>query len=252
MAGEAPASPWFRRIRGARTPRLRIVCFPHAGGAASFFRSWASLVPEDVEVLAVRYPGREDRLFETPADRMEALADPLADACASLAGGPLVLFGHSMGASVAFEVAARLARAPGPVGPAALFVSGRAGPGRQKSRGLADATDAELVENLVAMRGMTAQALADEELRDLLLPAVRADYRLIERYTTSVATPVLDVPVVAYYGDADEEIGEGEVSAWSSVTRSAFTVRAFPGGHFYLEEQAASVVADLFAQLDRR
>ncbi|MFF0740408.1 thioesterase II family protein [Streptomyces sp. NPDC004111] len=243
------ASQWFRVIRGGRTPGLRLVCFPHAGGSASFFRSWAQLLPDDVELLAVRYPGREDRIFEPPVEHMEELADSLAEACASLGGGPLAFFGHSMGASVAYEVAARMANAPGTAGPQALFVSGRGGPGKNQSRGLATATDEELVGDLVAMSGTTAQALLNKELRDLLLPAVRADYRLVESYTASVPPPALDIPVYAYYGDADDKLDEDSVLAWSSATRSAFAVRAFPGGHFYLEEQAAPLVADLLARL---
>ncbi|AWW35618.1 thioesterase II family protein [Streptomyces cadmiisoli] len=247
--GGARASQWFRSIRGSRNPRLRLVCFPHAGGAASSFRSWAHLVPDDVELLAVRYPGREDRLFEPPAERMEELAEPLADACATLTGSPLALFGHSMGASVAFEVTVRLARTPGAAGAEALFVSGRAGPGRNRHRDLADATDEKLVEDLIAMSGATAEALANEELRELFLPAVRADYRLIERYAASVPTPTLDLPVYAYYGDQDDEIDEDSVNAWSAVTRSTFVARSFPGGHFYLDDRTAPLVADVLARL---
>ncbi|MCX5205448.1 alpha/beta fold hydrolase [Streptomyces sp. NBC_00237] len=243
------ASPWFRLIRGGGAPRLRLVCFPHAGGAANFFRSWAPLVPDDVELLAVRYPGREDRIFDPPVERMEELADSLADACASLASSPLAFFGHSMGASVAFEVAVRLAAAPGAVGPRALFVSGRAGPGKNRSRGLADATDEKLVEELAAMSGSTAKALANKELRELLLPQIRADYRLIERYTAAVPSPPLDIPVCAYYGDRDDRVDEDGAKAWSEVTRSAFVTRSFPGGHFYLEEHMAPLVADLFTHL---
>ncbi|MGW7416512.1 thioesterase II family protein [Streptomyces sp. NPDC054863] len=243
------ASQWFRLIRGGRAPALRLVCFPHAGGAASFFRSWTHLVPDNVEVLAVRYPGREDRIFEPPVERMEELAESLADACASLSSGPLAFFGHSMGASVAYEVAVRLAAAPGAVGPEALFVSGRAGPGKTRSRGLADATDETLVQDLAAMSGTTAEALLNKELRELLLPTVRADYRLLERYTPSAPSPALDVPVYAYYGDQDDRLDGDSVHAWSSVTRSAFGTRSFPGGHFYLEEQAAPLVADMFTHL---
>jgi pyochelin biosynthetic protein PchC len=202
-----------------------------------------------VELLAVRYPGREDRIFEPPVARMEELAESLAEACASLPSGPLAFFGHSMGASVAYEVAVRLAATPGAAEPEALFVSGRAGPGKNRSRGLAEATDEELVQDLAAMSGTTAEALANKELRELLLPAVRADYRLMERYAASIPSPALDIPVYAYYGDRDEKVDEDSVSAWSSVTRSAFGTRSFPGGHFYLEEQTAPLVADLFARL---
>ncbi|MGI5507652.1 thioesterase II family protein [Streptomyces sp. CA-106131] len=240
------ASRWFRLIRGCQAPRVRLVCFPHAGGAASFFRSWAGLVPDDVELLAVRYPGREDRLLEAPAECMEELVDPLAEACAALVGSPLALFGHSMGASVAFEVAVRLAATSGGVRPEALFLSGRSGPGAARPRGLADASDEELIKDLVAMSGTNTQVLANPELRELLLPAVRADYRLVERYAAAVRGPVLDIPVFAYYGDQDDHVDADSVNTWSAVTGSTFAVRSFPGGHFYLEHHAASLVADVF------
>ncbi|MFJ4845811.1 thioesterase II family protein [Streptomyces sp. NPDC088733] len=243
-------SPWFRQLRNCPAPRLRLLCFPHAGGAANFFRPWSGLVPDDVELLAVRYPGREDRFAEPPARSMEELAEPIAQACAGLADRPLVFFGHSMGASVAFEVAARLAAGPLAPGLAALCVSGRPGPGKTRSRGLADATDEELVADLVSMSGTNAEALASPELRELFLPMIRADYRLLDRYGDHLAPGRLDVPVVAYYGDQDEHVDEDAVNAWSAVTRSGFAARSFPGGHFYLEQHAAPLLADLFARLD--
>ncbi|MFK3984248.1 thioesterase II family protein [Micromonospora sp. NPDC050397] len=237
-------------MRTCRAPRLRLICFPHAGGSAGFFRSWAALVPDDVELLAVRYPGREDRFAESPARHMADLAEPIAQASMKLDDTPLALFGHSMGATVAFEVTARLADAPTAVGPAALFVSGRPGPGKTRSRHLADATDDRLVEDLLAMGGTSAEVLANPELRELFLPVIRADYRLLDAYRSPVPPPALAVPVVAYYGAEDGHVDEDGVNAWSAVTRSGFAARSFPGGHFYLEQHAAALVTDLFTHLD--
>ncbi|MGW3461138.1 thioesterase II family protein [Streptomyces olivaceoviridis] len=245
------AGVWFRTLRSSPKPRVRLACFPHAGGTASFFRSWAPLVPDDVELLAARYPGREDRIFDAPAHTMDELAGPLGEACAALlSDAPLLLFGHSMGAQVAYEVCLRLAATPGP-GPSALFVSGRAGPGRTGSRGLGDTPDSELISELVYMGGTAAEVIADPELRELVLPALRADFRLLEKHVPDPRSESLDIPVVAYHGLGDPDTDADSVSAWSSVTRSRFSIRAFPGDHFYLTSQAEPLLADLFGRLGR-
>ncbi|MFI9274907.1 thioesterase II family protein [Kitasatospora sp. NPDC052896] len=227
-------------------PRARLLCFPHAGGAASFFQSWAELVPDGVELIAVRYPGREDRLLDPPAGTMDQLAEPLARACSALLDTPLVLFGHSMGAAVAYEVALRMSADPAAT-PAALFVSGRGGPGHQEST-TAAVSDAELIEELALLGGPGAQAFEIPELRDLVLPGIRADYRLLESYQAALPGSRLNMPVVAYYGTGEEDLSEVSVGAWSAVTRS-FALRTFDGGHFYLVDQAPALVADLFSRI---
>lgn len=121
------AQEWLRNPRPRRRPRLRLLCFPHAGGSARFFYPWLRELPVAIELLAVQYPGRDDRLDEPVLDRMDLLTDPLTEAVAEVADVPLVLFGHSMGASVAFEVARRLdSRSPDLV--RHLFVSARPPP----------------------------------------------------------------------------------------------------------------------------
>lgn len=238
---------WFRTAKPDPDPRLRLICFPHAGGTASFFRSWAPLVPAGVELMAVRYPGREDRLLEPFAETMRDLVAPLTTACRGLLGRPAVFFGHSMGASVAYEVALRL-RAQGIAAPSALLVSGRSGPGSKPVRSVARLDDAELIDDMRLIGGTDEQILDDPELRELVLPAVRADYRLVEEYTAEPTEP-LTVPVIAYYGTEDPDIDAETVGAWSTVTSSTFDVRSFDGDHFYLADQAAVLVDDLFTRL---
>jgi pyochelin biosynthetic protein PchC len=153
-----------------------------------------------------------------------------------------------MGAMVAYEVALRLWAERG-TALAALFVSGHAGPGQRRPRALAEASDLELIEEMALLGGTDTQAFEDTELRDLILPAIRADYRLIERHRPPSVDAAIDAPVVAYYGKQDAGVDERSIAAWSTVTRSTFGVRSFGGGHFYLVAHAQALVEDLSARL---
>ncbi|MEV8106282.1 thioesterase domain-containing protein [Streptomyces sp. NPDC088135] len=245
-----PAQQWLRIVKPSANPRTRIVCFPHAGGTAGFYQAWGPLVPDDVELRAVRYPGREDRLVDPLAETMEALVAPTVAECLPLLDRPLALFGHSMGASVAFEVARRLYEVHG-ARIAGLFVSGRSGPGRESTpeQVYSTSSDAELVEHLKELGGTDAAALDHPDLLELVLPAIRSDYRIVEEYRAGHTGAVLDTPVVAYYGDDDDEVDAGSVAAWASVTRARFTARSFEGGHFYLSDHRAGLLRDVLSRI---
>ncbi|MFD9574662.1 thioesterase II family protein [Streptomyces sp. NPDC059982] len=238
---------WLRNLTKPSLPRLRLVCFPHVGGGASFFQPWAERTPDDVQLMAVRYPGREDRLLEEPATNMRDLAEPLVRACAGMRDLPLAFFGHSMGAAVAFEVAWRLEREYG-AALSCLFVSARPGPGRD-GLGLRyhEMTDEELLESISGLGGTRSAVLDNPELRELVLPAIRADYGLIARYRAPSTR--LNAPITVYSGDSDTDVDEAAVAAWSKVTASAFAARSFEGGHFYLTEKTPALLGDLFAGL---
>ena len=241
---------WFRFLRTTKTKHLRLVCFPHAGGSASFFRSWAEHLPDTVELAAVCYPGREDRISDPLAERMEDLAGPLAAACARLPAAPMAFFGHSMGASVAYETALRLERDHGII-LTALFASARSAPGHghgRRDRPVHGDDDA-LVRDLVKKGGTEVAALLNDELRELVLPAVRADYQLVDRYDARASTAVVSAPLTAYYGLSDEDLHEHSVRAWSAFTRAGFSLRAMPGGHFYLSADTSGLVHDILNQL---
>jgi surfactin synthase thioesterase subunit len=215
------------------TPRpwatLRLFCFPHAGGAASAYRAWPALLPETVDVFAVQYPGREDRLAEPRVPVMDRLADHVAEAVDPSLDRPFAFFGHSMGAAVAYEVAHRITRRE----PERLFVSAREAPHRSRSGDLHRASDAALLAELTRLGGSARELLDEPELRALVLPIVRDDYRLIETYRPAPRPP-LACPVTVFRGDADPEVTAEDARAWQTTTTGAFEEKAFPGGHFYL------------------
>ncbi|MET8388555.1 alpha/beta fold hydrolase [Streptosporangium canum] len=223
---------WLRCQRADPAPRLRLVCFPHAGSAAGFFRTWAGRLPYGVELYAVQYPGRQDRIEEEFAADMDGLAGPVAAALEDLPGVPIALFGHSMGAAVAHEVARRLEeRERVPL--AGLVVSGRPAPDRLRPAEVHLGGDEALLTDLRRLGGTSEEVLADPALRALVLPALRADYRLIETYEPRPRPPVR-TPICVCLGDADPEVDLDEAAAWADHTAGGFGLRAFPGDHFYL------------------
>ncbi|MFC8669860.1 thioesterase II family protein [Streptomyces sp. NPDC057199] len=251
-AATAPAGtgPWFRRYRKTSPPRLRLVCFPHAGGTAQLFHGWPALLPSDVELLAVRYPGRQDRLAEPCVESMSELADRVTDALADHLDLPLVLFGHSMGSSVAYEVATRLEARHG-ISPARLLVSGRAAPHHARRTGLHDMDDDALIAGIRTLGDLGSEAFDIPELRELLLPPLRADYRLIESYRPAAPVPVRS-PITAYVGTEDHGCVREDVMAWAGLTTSGeFSLRAFDGDHFYLVPREGELLADVTERLEQ-
>jgi pyochelin biosynthetic protein PchC len=242
---------WFRCYRPHPGARQRLVCLPHAGGSASFFRRWHDAMPESVELHVVQYPGREDRLGERCIDDMGVLADEITRALRPLLGRPAALFGHSMGAAVAHEVARRLEAEHGFV-PARLFVSGRPAPHRATPGAIHLQGDEGLLADVRRLGGTRGAVLDDPDLRDLVLPAIRSDYRLIERYRPEAGGRLLHAPVVAYRGDRDPDVDRDEAAAWAETTTGGFELRELPGDHFYLVDRRDELIGDVLARLGTR
>ncbi|MEV7794616.1 alpha/beta fold hydrolase [Streptomyces sp. NPDC087512] len=239
---------WLRTFWPRPDAALSMVFFPHAGGSAGFYRPLAQELPEHVEPVIVQYPGRADRAQDTPCRTMDELADTLAEALVPLDGKPVWFFGHSMGASVAHEVARRLAARGGPR-PRHLIVSSRPGPARQRP-GDKHLDDDRLWSDVCALGGTDSRLLAMPEIRAIALPAIRADYRLIETYRPVPGTD-LDIPVTACFSDGDPEVDREDMEAWRPVTTGPFAMERFCGGHFYLCDSGRRPVVDWLAGLTR-
>ncbi|NNJ06159.1 thioesterase [Streptomyces sp. PKU-MA01144] len=223
-------SPYLTRHTRPDRPARRLVCFPHAGGAASFYRPWARYADPSLELLAVQYPGRENRFREPLVPTMDPLAAAVADALLALPPVPTVFFGHSMGAAVAYETLLRLEGA-GACHVTRLCVSGRSPDGAARP---AVRTDDEVVEAVGSLGGTHAAVLDDPDLRELLLPVIRNDYHLIDVYRRRADAPLLHADVHALTGDRDPQVTPGEAAGWSALTSGSFTLTVLEGDHFYL------------------
>jgi surfactin synthase thioesterase subunit len=230
---------WCRRYRPARNAASRLVCFPHAGGSAPFFLPVSVAFSPRVDVVAIQYPGRQDRRAEPPIDDMAVLADRVHAIMARQPELPLTFFGHSMGAILAFEVARRL-EADGH-GPVRLFASGRRGPATHRNETVHLRDDAGILAEVRKMNGTASSLLGDDELMRAALPALRADYKATERYACPPGITV-DCPISVLTGDNDAKTTIEEANAWAGHTTGSFDCHVFSGGHFFLTDHADQII----------
>lgn len=240
---DAASELWIRRFHPVDGTRARLVCFPHAGGSASFFFPLAKAFAGWLDVMAVQYPGRQDRRAEPPIDDIHRMADSVAAALVPLLADdvPFAVLGHSMGAALAYETALRLQDAGTPV-PLRLLASGRRAPSVRHPECVHQLDDAGLLATLRGLSGTDSRMLDDPETAAMILPAVRSDYRAIETYVATGAG-MLRCPVSVLAGDQDPLVATEDLPGWSANTSADLDVRVFPGGHFFLVEEAAEVFA---------
>ncbi|MDI3419574.1 thioesterase II family protein [Streptomyces luteolus] len=235
---------WLRCHRPRPAAATRLVCFPHAGAGAGAFRGWPQLLPPGVEAMAVQYPGREDRFGEPPATELTDMAEAVSgELAASADDRPVVLFGHSMGGAVAHEVALRLAGLGGPA-VVQLVVSAREPPAHVAGGTVHLGGDAALRAELARLGGTSRLLFDDAELWELMAPVILADYRVVETYRPAPGR-TLSCPVTVFAAEDDPELTIAQARDWEHETRGRFTLRVFPGGHFYLVPYQAQVLAAL-------
>lgn len=240
-------NPWLCGLTASAAPRLRLVCLPHGGAGASFFAPWGAHVAGDVELLAVSYPGREERWGEPfPRDLEEVVARVVA-ALRTLPDLPFVVFGHSLGAVVAHETTKRLHTLGRPL-PVGLVVSGRQAPQDERGGDVHRSGDEGMLAELRRLGGVGAVVLDDPGMRAVVAECVREDYRLVETYRGWSTTP-LPVPISAFVGDQDPDLTPDDVARWSALTTTEFRLEVFHGDHFYLAAQPDRVAAAVLAGL---
>jgi medium-chain acyl-[acyl-carrier-protein] hydrolase len=212
---------------------VAMVVFPYAGGGAAAFHSWLPYLPSWVALHLVLLPGREDRFWETPLSRGVEIVEEVTRAIASTVDVPFLLFGHSMGSMLAFEVARQLRRIYSH-NASALLVSGRCAPQLiSRTPRLADLPDSDLLRHVIQLYGgIPPEVLNEPELVEMMARVLKADLRVIETYQYA-AEEALHCPIAAYGGQTDPWVTQVELNAWREQTVSMFTAEQYEGGHFY-------------------
>ncbi len=235
----------LRRYGGGPRTLASLVCFPWAGGGASAYRRIATHMPEAVEFMAVQYPGREDRFDEDRLVRMDSLVKHLVADILPIFSRPLIFFGHSMGALVAYEVAQALKHRTGRE-PRMLIVSGSGSPDNEGSyeRCPGDADEEDLIANMQQLGGTPPEILANRNMVRAILPVLRADYEILDNYVPSAAGP-LSCPMIACAGDEDPSVSPASLQAWRHCSSGPYQEHWFAGDHFYLSVKSQELARTL-------
>ncbi len=235
------ASACFLRPKPVAQPRLRLFCFPYAGGSAALYHQWPIALPADIELLAVQYPGRATRMREKACTQLEPVIDDIQKAIAPLLDRPFAFFGHSMGATVAFELTRRMLAA-NQRSPTHLFLSGRSAPHLPPVKSpIHSLSKQAFIDAMRAMNGTPSEILDHQELMDMMLPIIRADFQALETWSYQPSPP-FSIPVSVFGGIADDGVPLQNLDAWESCTTARFKRHMFPGDHFFLHQQHAAML----------
>lgn len=216
-------------------------CFPYAGGGASVYRGWNKHFSTEVELYSIQAPGRETRFSEPFVGSISELASAAAQAIQSTTDKPIILFGHSLGAACAYETARALQRAGRT--PELLIVSGRQCPGTVSKRApISHLTDTQFLQHVRTYKGTPAAVLENEELMELLLPLLRADFALAEHYKPT-AEPLLTCSILGLGSTQDEWLDVETLEPWGALTQGGFETHWFEGDHFYLNHHTAKLAS---------
>jgi medium-chain acyl-[acyl-carrier-protein] hydrolase len=237
---------WITRPCKRPQASFRLFCFPRAGGGTASFRGWAEDIHPEIEVALIHSPGRESRLREEPLQSMETMVRAIADGMVEFLDRPYAVYGHSLGAKVAFETARELRRGKLPE-PVHLFAAASSGPGVTWAHPLLHRLDDIALLREIQRRygGVPQEVLADKELCALLIPALRADVTIVETYRYAEEPP-LSNPITCFCGTEDFMTPESEAVNWQRQTSAEFRLHRFPGGHFFPVERRSSIL-DLIA-----
>jgi medium-chain acyl-[acyl-carrier-protein] hydrolase len=241
---------WIKHSKPNPQTRLRLFCFPYAGGWSQIFRPWADSIPESIQVCPIELPGRGPRLREAPFTQLFPLIKAIAQALLPHLDKPFAFFGHSMGGLISFELVRLLRRMYG-LAPTHLFISGCRAPQLFDFDSPAHTLpEKEFIELLSRLGGTQKTLLENVELRQLILPTLRADFSVVETYTYD-SEQALDCPITAFGGWQDFEVCFEELQAWREQTRVSFSMHMFPGNHFFLHSAQSLLLQEIHQKLSQ-
>ena len=241
-------TPWLAFCSPRPDASIRLFCFPHAGGGATFYRNWSAELPSQVEVCPVQLPGRETRIHEPAYDELTPLIEHAATALLPYLDRPYCFLGYSMGTLVAFELARYLSLHCGTC-PSQLIMCARGAPHLPHPSALHhDLPEDEFIRELGKLEGTPQEVIDSRELLDLVIPTIRADCRICNRYEFREGD-LLPCPISAYGGVDDPEAGYELMQGWGDMTTSAFNLRMFPGRHFFIQESRKQFMGALESAL---
>lgn len=227
---------WIRQFHQPASPEsLPLLVFPHAGAGASAYRTFSKVLSSRFDVIVFQYPGRQDRAAEALLDSLHAMADGAFREFVTSGqnrGVPIVAFGHSMGALIAFEFV-RLAEASG-ITVRQLNASSAIAPCRVADKMPHPTDDREILDHLRALAGTDADVVADPDLMKLTLPVIKADYRAFDAYSCADNTTIA-APIHVLAADQDPVVTLGDLYGWGEHTDTV-ELTMFDGGHFYLHD----------------
>ena len=224
---------WFIKHRKNCNVSRRIFCFPYAGGNAATYSEWGSMLSEDIEVIAVQLPGRSSRLFELPFDNMASLVDALLPQIIPLLDKPYIVFGHSLGSRVGYELLSQLQLRNQPMPDCFIASGSRAAHLNDTSDRCWSHDDATFIQVLKELKGTPPEIFDNNELLTLLLPMLRADFKISGTYQ---AKPMkLSCPIQILHGTDDTEVTLDQLNAWQSLTTKSIEIHSISGDHFFID-----------------
>jgi medium-chain acyl-[acyl-carrier-protein] hydrolase len=228
---------------------VRLFCFPYAGGSAAIYNKWQEQVPDWLIICPVELPGRGRLSAEARPHSLVELANDIASVLYPYTSYPYSLFGHSMGAIIAYEAASYLEDS-NPGNFCGLFASGCRAPFiPRRSPPVSDLSDRDFLEHIRNLNGTPPEVFADPELINFILPILRADFSMCERYLPLTRRRI-KAPITVLAGDQDTEITKADVQAWNRLTSGAFRIIDVPGGHFFIKESEKITIDAICNELE--